>query len=130
MIASVLPLLLLLLQSTAPEARIQRGVVVRPDTVTVGDPFVVAVRIRAPRGATIEFPSVPDSGGAVEAIDPLQVTTSADSTAFEQTAYYRLAAWDIGRRSIPLEEVLVKSGAITRRVSLADLAVFVRSVLP
>jgi hypothetical protein len=129
-IANVLPLLLLLLQSTAPEPRIQRGVLVRPDTVTVGDPFIVAVRIRAPRGAAIEFPSVPDSGGAVEAIDPLQVTTSADTTASEQTAYYRLAAWDIGRRSVALEDVLVKMGAVTRRVSLADLSVFVRSVLP
>lgn len=130
MIASVLSVLLLVLQSTAPEARIQRGVLVRPDTVTVGDPFVVAVRIRAPRGAAIEFPSVPDSGGAVEAIDPLQVTTSADTTVSEQTAYYRLAAWDIGRRAIPLEDVLVKMGAVTRRVSLADLSIFVRSVLP
>jgi hypothetical protein len=129
-IANVLPLLLLLLQSTAPEPRIQRGVLVRPDTVTVGDPFIVAVRIRAPRGAAIEFPSVPDSGGVVEAIDPLQVTTSADTTASEQTAYYRLAAWDIGRRSVALEDVLVKMGAVTRRVSLADLSVFVRSVLP
>jgi hypothetical protein len=105
-------------------------VLVRPDTVTVGDPFVVAVRIRAPRGAAIEFPSVPDSGGAVEAIDPLQVTTSADTMVSEQTAYYRVAAWDIGRRAIPLEDALVKMGAVTRRVSLADLSIFVRSVLP
>jgi hypothetical protein len=129
-IAGILPALLLLLQSAGAEPRIQRGVVVRPDTVTVGDPFVVAVRIRAPRGASIEFPSVPDSGGAIEALDPLQVTTSPDTTVAEQTAYYRLAAWDIGRRAIPLEDVLVKSGATTRRVSLADLALFVRSVLP
>jgi hypothetical protein len=120
---------LVAMQDPSP-SRVQRGLEVRPDTVTVGDPFQVVVRVRAPRGATIEFPLTPDSGGAVEPIDPVQVTPSDDTTAVEQTAVYRLAAWDTGERDIPFPDALVRIGAVTQRVSLAGAAVFVASVLP
>lgn len=121
---------LLALQALVQGGRIQSGVVVRPDTVTVGDPFVVVVRIRAPKNAEIEFPQTPDSGAAVEAIDPVQVTPSADTSIVEQSAVYRVAAWDVGQLAIPFAEVLVRQGGLTRRVRLGEVGVFVRSVLP
>jgi hypothetical protein len=115
-------------QPSAP--RVQRGLEVRPDTVTVGDPFQVVVRIRAPRGAAIEFPLTPDSGGAVEPIDPVQVVPADDTTVTEQTAVYRLAAWDTGEREITFPDVLVRIGSVTQQVPLGGAAVFVASVLP
>ena len=121
---------LFLLQGAAPGGRLQQGVLVRPDTVTVGDPFAVIVTIRAPRGAVIEFPQTPDSGAAVEAIDPVQVTPSADTTVTENTAVYRVAAWDIGRLAVPFQDIIVRQGSDVRRVRLAGVSVFVRSVLP
>ena len=84
-------------QPTAP----QMVVSVRPETVTVGDPFTVGIRIRAPRGSVIEFPTGPDSGGPVEMLDPRIVSPfsadSAVSDAADEVARYRVAAWDTGR---------------------------------
>lgn len=110
---------------------ISRGVAVLPDTVTVGDPFRVVVRIRAPRGATLEFAQTPDSGTGVEALDPVVVVPSVDSTATEQTATYRLAAWDVGARAIRIPDVVVRDSSGERRVAVGrSLSVFVSSVLP
>lgn len=123
---------IILLQSGTQAAppRVQAGVRIQPDTVTVGDPFLVVVRIRAPRGAVIEFPQTPDSGSAVEAIDPVQVSPADDTTAVEQTAVYRVAAWDVGPLRIPFADVLVRSDRSTQRVSIGGAEVFVSSVLP
>lgn len=110
---------------------IARGVAVSPDTVTVGDPFRVVVRIRAPRGATIEFPQAPDSGTGVEALDPVSVVPSPDSSATEQTASYRMAAWDVGQRAIRFSDIVVRDSLGERRVAVgADVSIFVASVLP
>ncbi len=110
---------------------ISRGVAVLPETVTVGDPFRVVVRIRAPRGATLEFAQTPDSGTGVEALDPVVVVPSVDSTATEQTATYRLAAWDVGARAIRIPDVVVRDSSGERRVAVGRaLSVFVSSVLP
>jgi hypothetical protein len=110
---------------------VQRGVLVQPESVTVGDPFRVVVRIRAPRGAVIEFPSTPDSGTGVEALDPVHVIPSPDTSAVEQTAIYRLAAWDVGTLPIRFPDVLVKEGRLVRRLAVGrDVMVAVASVLP
>lgn len=110
---------------------ISRGVAVLPETVTVGDPFRVVVRIRAPRGATLEFAQTPDSGTGVEALDPVVVVPSVDSTATEQTATYRLAAWDVGARAIRIPDIVVRDSSGERRVAVGrSLSVFVSSVLP
>ena len=131
--------LALLLQVPAPAApgqaaagRVQRGILVRPDTVTVGDPFEVVVRVRAPRGSTIAFPEPPtaEPTADIEPIDPRAVTQTADSGVVEQTARYRLVAWNVGQLPITLDEVIVRTPAGEERISLAGTSVFVRSVLP
>jgi hypothetical protein len=129
-VVSTFAFALLLLQQPAPDSRVQRGIEVLPDTVTVGDHFRVVVRIRAPRGALIEFPQTPDSGGAVDAVDPVQVAVGSDTGATDQTAVYRLAAWDVGRLEITFPDVIVRLGRSTQRVRLAGAGVFVASVLP
>jgi hypothetical protein len=106
------------------------GVDVRPDTVAIGEPFVVTIRIRAPRGTTVAFPIGPDSATAVEALDPRTISTRSEPSAVEVTARYRLAAWDLGRQPIALTPVDVRIGEADRLVALGDLAITVRASAP
>ncbi len=113
----------------AQQIAVKAGVTAAPDSVRIGDPFRVTVGIRAPRGASIEFPRTMDSASAVQSIDPVVVRTSPDTTVMEQYADYRVAAWDIGSQRLHLADVIVRYNGLERRVPLVG-AVFVRSVLP
>lgn len=127
----LLAVLALVQGGLAPQALpVQVGVRVRPDTVTVGEPFAIAIRVRAPRGASIAFPAGPDSGLSVEAVDPRSVSTAADTTAVDQTAIYRLAAWDTGAQAARLGGVVVTLSGSDRRIAIGGDQVYVRSVLP
>lgn len=111
-------------------ANVQVGVEVAPDTVTVGEPFVVTVRVRAPLGAVVRFPEGPDTSHVVQAIDPPAVATSGDTAAVDRSARYRVAAWDVGERPVELAPVQVEVAGTLREVVLPVRTVFVRSVLP
>lgn len=111
-------------------ARVQMGVLVRPDSVTVGEHFQVLVRVRAPRGSEISFPAGPDSGLTVEAVDPRDVRRTPDSTVVEQTAVYTLVAWDTGSLGSRLGDLVVTTDGEDRRISISGDTVHVRSVLP
>ena len=145
MIASLGGLLLALVQAAAqspnppapaqqpgaqPQLAVHMGYSIEPDTVTVGDPFRLTVRVRAPLGASIEFPTGPDSGAQVEALDPLQEQQSQDTTALEVNGIWRLAAWDTGDLPIRLRDIIVRFDGRERRIPLSALTVHVRSVLP
>jgi hypothetical protein len=125
------------LLAVAPYARLARaqqidvkaGVVVTPDTVRVGDPFRVTIGVRAPIGATIEFPKTTDSTSTVQSLDPVVVRPMAGSAGVEQFADYRVAAWDVAEQPIRLGPVVVKLGRASRTIQIAD-SVFVRTVLP
>ncbi|MEO7965105.1 MAG: hypothetical protein ABIT38_14465, partial [Gemmatimonadaceae bacterium] len=134
MILAVLALVLAVQQEAATATStvpIQRGVVVEPQTVTVGDPFRVIVRVRAPRGAVIEFPQAVDSGMKVESLDPVSVQPGRDTTVVEQTATYRLAAWDIGKLPIHFADVIVRQNDVARRLPFdASTTIEVSTVLP
>jgi hypothetical protein len=121
---------LALVQAVTLSGRLQGGVTVSPDTVRVGDPFVVSVRVRAPLGASIVFPAAPDSAGPVEPLDPVQITSTADSNAIDQTARYRLAAWRVGRFAVTFDDVLVRQDIGSRRVEISNVVINVASVLP
>lgn len=130
-----LSLLLQVAGAQSPAAP-QVAVSVRPDTVTVGDPVTVMIRIRAPRGSTIEFPAGPDSGSTVELLDPRIVTAfGADSAAnpnlVDQVARYRMAAWNVGAQPITLgpAQVRLASGEVVE-VPIDAGELFVRTVLP
>jgi hypothetical protein len=110
--------------------QVKAGVTVAPDSVRIGDPFRVTVGIRAPRGATIEFPRMTDSTSTVQSLDPVAIRTSADTSAVEQYADYRVAAWDVGKQPIKLEDALVRLGAAERHIPLGGTFVFVKSLLP
>jgi hypothetical protein len=113
----------------AQQIDVKAGVVVTPDTVRVGDPFRVTIGVRAPIGATIEFPKTTDSTSTVQSLDPVAVRTMPDSSVVEQFADYRVAAWDVAAQPIRLGPVVVKLGRVSRTIQVAD-SVFVKSVLP
>jgi hypothetical protein len=117
---------------SAPSFPVQAGVTVNPDTVRVGDPFTVIVAVRAPKGATIEFPEAPDSTRTVQALDPRQIVpgSRSDTLFEEQQAVYRVAAWDINQQPVLSGAVIVKLGRLERRVPLGGYSVFVQTVLP
>jgi hypothetical protein len=119
----------------AAEIPAQLGVKLTPDTVTVGQRFVAVFRVRAPNGATIEFPTKSDSAAAASAtatelIGKPLIQQIPDSTGTSMTAAYRLAAWDVGPQPLGLPDVVIRLNGKTGYVSLADRSVFVRSVLP
>ena len=117
-------------QATGTPIAVQAAVAVEPDTVRVGDPFLVQIGIRAPLGARIAFPAAPDSTGAVQGLDPVRVETRPDSGGVVQWGYYRVAAWDVGDQPITLGDVVVTVGGRSRRIPIAGRKVFVASVLP
>ena len=116
--------------SSGQQIPVKAGVTVVPDTVRIGDPFRITVGVRVPLGATIEFPLTTDSTSTVQSLDPVAVRTSADTTAVEQYAVYRVAAWDIGSQPIHLGDAVVHLNGVERHVSLNATAVFVRTLLP
>lgn len=109
---------------------VQAGAVVDRDTVTVGDVVRLTVRVRAPLGATVNFPTGLDSLAPVQVLEPPVVQDGADSSVVDRIATYRLSAWDVGAQPIRLGDVLVQADDGDRRVALALPTLFVRSVLP
>jgi hypothetical protein len=109
---------------------VKAGVTIAPDTVRIGDPFRVTIGVRAPRGATIEFAKAMDSTASVQSLDPVVTRTSADTTAAEQYADYRVAAWDIGSQPIRIADVIVRFNGAERHIPIAGHSVFVRAFCP
>jgi hypothetical protein len=109
---------------------VQAGAVVDRDTVTVGDVVRLTVRVRAPIGSTVNFPTGLDSLAPVQALEPPSVRDGGDSSVVDRVATYRLSAWDIGRQPIRLGDVLVQGDDGDRRVALSLPTLIVRSVLP
>lgn len=120
-----------LAQGTAARIPVQAGASISHDTVTVGDVVQLVVRVRAPRGATVNFPVAVDTLGAVQSLDPPTVRDGSDTLdATDRVATYRVAAWDVGMQAIRLGPVVVQTDDDERSVQLTLPSVFVRSVLP
>jgi hypothetical protein len=126
----MIALALVLALQGAPAAPVQMGVALQPDTVTVGQHFVLRLRVRAPMGAVIGFPVGPDSSAAVEAVDPRREEAVADTRAVDRTAVYRLVAWRTGPQRITLGAIVVSVGGADVRYSVPDPTVVVVSVRP
>lgn len=110
----------------------QMGVKVAPDTVAVGDPFTVIVRVKVKPGFIAEFPQMPDSTeGRPSTIGIVgkPVIERATNDSLEFRARYTLTAWDIGPQPIPLTDIHLTGGQGTGFLPL-KASVFVKSVLP
>jgi hypothetical protein len=114
----------------AGQPEVRAGVVVRPDTVTVGDPFMVIVRVQVPLAARVEWPMLTDTAARIAPRAPVaRRDGSSDGRQREEIAEYVVAAWDTGQLATEWPPALVIMGTDTVRVRLADARVFVRSVL-
>ncbi len=124
-----------LVPKPVPEFPVQLGVRLTPDTVTVGQRFVAFIKVRAPVGSTIEFPTESDSAAKATATATQMIGTPAvqvtnDSLGVIGTAAYRLAAWDVDSQGLGIPDIVVKLNGKTGYVSLGSFHVFVQSLLP
>jgi hypothetical protein len=138
MIVAGVALLIQVATGAAPGASqisVQLGVTVSADTVTVGERFIAVLRVRAPEGATVDFPTTVDSAAdssltGMELIGKPAIQTLPGAGALNMSAAYRLAAWDVGLQRLALDDIVVHYIGQTGYVSVADRGVFVKSVLP
>ena len=107
----------------------QVSVRVEPESVSVGQPFEVAVVVRAPFFAKIAFPAAP-SVNAIELLDPVRISQRDGWDIRETTAIYRMAAWDVGRFHIGFPPLRIQSLDVERDVAVPERELFVVSVLP
>ena len=132
-------LALLLWQAIAPpavpsarvELPVRMGFRVSPDTVLVGQPFSLFIKVLAPKGVRFEFPPGPDT--ATQAgIRPIELRGEKIVTMLGDTAValYHLVAWDTGTQPLRFPDVRVTFEGQERRPPLGDASVFVKSVLP
>jgi hypothetical protein len=130
---------LLLLQAIAPQAAqnpraelpVQMGYRVNPDTVIIGQPFNLFVKVLAPKGVRFEFPTGPDTTTS-NGVRPIELRGEKVVTMLGDTAValYHLVAWDIGTQPLRFPDVRVTFEGQERRPTLGAASVFVKSVLP
>jgi hypothetical protein len=132
-------LLLLLLQAIAPRTPrnpqttlpVQMGYRVNPDTVLIGQPFNLFVKVLAPKGVRFEFPLGPDTA-TQNGVRPIELRGEKIVSMLGDTAValYHLVAWDIGTQPLRFPDVRVTFEGQERRPPLGGASVFVKSVLP
>ncbi len=88
---------------------------VTPESPAVGEPITITLRVRAPRGTLVRFPVLPDTGTRIEPLDPRALSGVTDDGDVDQTATYRLIAWDTGSVNVEFADVtLERDGRVTR----------------
>jgi hypothetical protein len=119
---------LVLLSLQSAESGIDVQVRVTPDTVVIGQRFVLTVTVSGIEGvAEVQFPELPDTG-AVAALTPPQALE--EPGAATRTAVYQLAAWTVGGLATPTADVRVRTDAAELTIPLPGVDVHVMSVLP
>ncbi len=114
----------------SPASAVQVGIAVNPDTVTVGDPFTIVVRLRVPTQAQVIWPAVDDTTANIALRAPMSRRDGvSDVSGREEFAEFEVAAWDTGRVVTGWDPALVIVGNDTVSVTLADAGVVVQSVL-
>src|SRR5437868_13566939 len=127
--------LLLLLQAATPQGpandlQVQMGFRVTPDTVLIGQPFSLFVKVLAPRGVRFEFPAGPDTT-TQNGVRPIELRGEKIVTMLGDTAValYRLVAWDVGTQPLRIPDVRATFQGQERHTTLGGAPVFVKSVL-
>lgn len=127
-------LLLAFQTATAPAAALalapQVTARITPDSVGVGEPITVELRVRAPIGSEVRFPALPDSSDVVEPLDPRSIRDASTASMLDRTAVYRMIAWDTGRRVVKFADITVSKDGAERRYSVNLPTLRIRSVLP
>jgi hypothetical protein len=107
------------------------GYKVSPDTVIIGQPFNLFVKVLAPQGVRFEFPAGPDTT-TQNGVRPIELRGEKIVSMLGDTAValYHLVAWDVGVQPLRMPDVRVTFGGEERRPPLGGASVFVKSVLP
>jgi hypothetical protein len=110
---------------------VQMGYRVSPDTVVIGQPFNLFVKVLAPKGVRFEFPTGPDTA-MHNGVRPIEVRGDKLVSMLGDTAValYHLVAWDVGVQPLRMPDVRVTFGGQERRPALSAASVFVKSILP
>lgn len=118
-------------QSVGAPIPVQMGYRVNPDTVIIGQPFDLFVKIAAPMGVRFEFPAGPDTV-MQNGVRPIELRGEKLVSMLGDTAValYHLVAWDIGVQPLRIADIRATLGGAERRLPLSGASVFVRSVLP
>ena len=111
-------------------AVLRMGVLVKPDTVQVGDPFVMTVSVEVPAGARVTWPTPADSNGPIGLRAPIHVTGAENGAVRRETAEYALAAWGVGAMAIALPDIHVVTNGKDTAIPFQSPTVIVQSVLP
>lgn len=128
----------LVLQALLQSAQVQPGDLpvkmgyrVFPDTVLIGEPFRLFIKVHAPKGVRFEFPPGPDTVSQ-NGIRPVELRGERQVSMIGDTAValYNLVAWDVGVQPLRIPDVRVTFEGQERRPPLGAASVFVRSVLP
>ena len=118
-------------QSIGSPLAVQMGYRVNPDTVIIGQPFNLFVKIAAPMGVRFEFPAGPDTA-MQNGVRPIELRGEKLVSMLGDTAValYHLVAWDIGVQPLRIADIRAALGGAERRLPLSGASVFVKSVLP
>lgn len=118
-------------QSVGSPLAVQMGYRVNPDTVIIGQPFNLFVKIAAPMGVRFEFPAGPDTA-VQNGVRPIELRGEKLVSMLGDTAValYHLVAWDIGVQPLRIADIRAALGGAERRLPLSGASVFVKSVLP
>ena len=123
--------LILLLQGTAAPVRVPTvTVIVTPAAPAIGDPITIELRVRAPAGADVRFPVLPDTGTRIEPLDPRAIRDASTADGVDRTAIYRLIAWDTGAVAPAFSDVIVRRDGRDQRYPVQLGPLTIRSVLP
>ncbi len=109
---------------------IRAGLLVRPDTVAVGDPFTLVVTIEVPADATVQWATISDTAAVVAMRAPTRVTSEAQGATRRETAEYALAAWNVGTLPLGVPNASVRTSNGVRAVPLREAHIVVMTVLP
>lgn len=126
----LLALLLLVQAATTPVRVATVTARVTPEAPAVGDAITVELRVRAPIGAEVRFPVLPDTGTRIEPLDPRAIRDASTADGLDRTAVYRLIAWDTGTVALAFGDITVTRDGASQRYPVELAAVRIRSVLP
>ncbi|HUR00055.1 MAG TPA: DUF4381 family protein [Gemmatimonadaceae bacterium] len=110
---------------------LQMGFSIRPDTVIIGQPFDLFIKIVAPKGVRFEFPAAPDTT-MQNGVRPIELRGEKIVNMIGDTAValYHLVAWDVGVQPLRIADVRISAGGVERTAPLSGAKVFVKSILP
>jgi hypothetical protein len=107
------------------------GYTVTPDTVVIGQPFNLLIKVHAPKGVRFEFPAAPDTT-MQNGVRPIELRGEKVVSVVADTAIglYHLVAWDVGLQPLRIPDVRISAEGVDRVAPLTGAWVFVKSILP